>query len=164
MCIDNFQYVCGELIHIFQRHDLKCYQALLILSVEKKPNRKQRKQFSNRKIPNSQPSHSLQEWDSSGERASLHAASPKRSDLHLVLVLAGVQQHGLVLDLCWSVGNTGMFQSLLINPCKEPWAFLLLTQLHQYQAGRGQGAVRENSWDPHCPKGEPRPASGHAQP
>lgn len=25
------------------------------------------------------------------ERASLHAASPKRSDLHLVLVLAGVQ-------------------------------------------------------------------------
>lgn len=162
MCIDNFQYVCGELIHIFQRHDLKCYQALLILSVEKKQTENKENNLATGRYLTANPAIPSRSGIAV-ERASLHAASPKRSDLHLVLVLAGVQQHGLVLDLCWSVGNTGMFQSLLINPCKEPWAFLLLTQLHQYQAGRGQGAVRGNSWDPHCPKGEPRPASGHAQ-
>lgn len=51
MCIDNFQYVCGELVHIFQRHDLKCYQALLILSEEKTNKQKTKKTiYSNMKI------------------------------------------------------------------------------------------------------------------
>lgn len=35
MCIDNLQDVCGELVHIFQRHYLKGHQTFLILSEKK---------------------------------------------------------------------------------------------------------------------------------
>ena len=35
--VDNFQQMRSELIHILQRHDLECNQALLVLS-EKKQN------------------------------------------------------------------------------------------------------------------------------
>lgn len=31
VCIDNFQNMCGELIHILQRHDLKGYKAFFVL-------------------------------------------------------------------------------------------------------------------------------------
>lgn len=36
MCIDCLKYVRGELIHVFQRHDLKCHQTFLILPEKRK--------------------------------------------------------------------------------------------------------------------------------
>jgi len=38
MCINSLKYVCGELIHVFQRHDLECHQTFLILPEKRKKN------------------------------------------------------------------------------------------------------------------------------
>lgn len=43
MCMDDLYHVCGELVHVFQRHDLKRHQTFLILSGRKKGQSKEQK-------------------------------------------------------------------------------------------------------------------------
>lgn len=77
--------MCGELIHIFQRHDLKCYQALLILSVEKKQTENKENNLA------------------TGKYLTANPAIPSRSGIAVERELLCMQlvQNVLTYILCW---------------------------------------------------------------
>lgn len=149
MCIDNFQYVCGELIHVFQRHDLKCYQALLILSERKKAKHKQTQkkesnlQHRNMKMANSQPSHFLQECETAVGRELLC--------MQLIQILL------TYILCCFWLGYSGMGWFLVIahQPLHRAKGFPASHTAPPVLNWEGQGAVRGNSWDPHASQENP---------